>query len=288
VGAAEIRPKSMIAFYFWRCCSRTVGVISQGSIANVGNSYGSECHLLRYMGRHRRRLDDEIRQVIGAEGIDWLDFHFDPSRPLWCDSERKSLDFIHPASLIHQKWSMFWPQSGNPINWDAVGRAKVGADAEWLLVEAKANLEELKSSCQAKNTGSIEKIRAALDETKRALGVSPQRDWLTTRYQFCNRVAALHFIVTNSEAAHLLFVYFTGDDGRGRRTCPQHEGEWGKALREQEAYVRLPSTRSLAAFTSCSSPIYTKRPSQHVARNERITVFGGKTKLARATLSTTS
>lgn len=214
-------------------------------MANIGNGYGSECHLLRYLGRHRHRLDDEICKVIGANHIDWLDFHFDPSRPGWSDGERKGLDFIDPELPIHREWSRFWPQTGSAMNWDAVGRAGFHGCTEWLLVEAKANIEELESSCQAKDRRSIETIRKAIEDTKRELGVPPERDWLAEYYQFCNRIAALNFLVHNSQPAHLLFIYFTGDDGIGRRTCPKREARWESALRKQQEHTGLPSAHPL-------------------------------------------
>jgi len=49
--------------------------------------YGSECHIFRYLGRHRDRLDAMIRGKIGADAVRWLGFHFDPTKR-WLDWER--------------------------------------------------------------------------------------------------------------------------------------------------------------------------------------------------------
>jgi len=114
-------------------------------------------------------------------------------------------------------------------------------------VEAKANLEELSSDCGAKSARSVATIKRAFDETKRALGVPEDRDWLRGYYQFCNRVAVLHFLNKHFIPTRLLYIYFVGDEGDASRTCPQNEGEWKDALRAQEAHVGLPRGHKLEA-----------------------------------------
>src|SRR5437588_590472 len=54
--------------------------------AQIGCGYGSECHLLRYLGRHRQCLDKAQCDVIPADEVIWLDFPFDPRRT-WPDHE---------------------------------------------------------------------------------------------------------------------------------------------------------------------------------------------------------
>ena len=117
-------------------------------------------------------------------------------------------------------------------------------EEHWLLVEAKANVEEIESSCKAKKDGRAQ-IEAALAQTKEALGVRLEHDWLNRYYQFCNRVAALHFLNIHDVPAHLLFVYFVGDHIPGR-TCPQDAQAWGPVLLAQEEHVGLPANHPLA------------------------------------------
>ena len=38
--------------------------------------YGSEWHLLRYLGRHRHRLHHQIREATGGDVVDWLDYRW--------------------------------------------------------------------------------------------------------------------------------------------------------------------------------------------------------------------
>jgi len=158
-------------------------------MADIGHGYGSEWHLLRYLGRHRHSLDSALLQATGASAISWLDFHFTQNEPWW-DGERLGLDFISDNDLL-ERWRAFWPNSGTPINWDAVGRLQFEARFEWLLLEAKAHLAELKSDTHASLRGGLSQIEAALDETKRALGVPPAADWLHGYYQYCNRLGRI-------------------------------------------------------------------------------------------------
>ncbi len=214
-------------------------------MAEIGNGYGSECHLLRYLGRHRELFDGIVRREIAATAVRWLDFHFDPSRR-WMDGERKGIDFLPSDHPAHTAWAAFWPQRGNPPNWDAVGVATFRTDEEWLLVEAKAHLGEMCSDCQASEKGGLAVIRERFGELKRMLGVAAERDWLHRYYQFANRLAVLSFLTRNGVPARLLFVYFVGDRPRDGAQCPQTEGEWKAALAEQASWLGLERRHALS------------------------------------------
>ena len=215
-------------------------------MGEIGYGYGSECHLLRFMGRHRQILNRKILEIVGGDSIDWLDFGFKPRGP-WPDAEIKGLDFLepdHPASLA---WRDFWPQGRGIHNWDAVGQVTFGDAQEWLLVEAKANLQELHSDCGARNKTNRAKIEQAFAETRQALGVSEDRDWLHGYYQFCNRIAAHYFLNMRGVPSHLVYIYFLGDRGDERRTCPENREGWQEALRLQDEHVGLPEKHLLEA-----------------------------------------
>jgi len=212
-------------------------------MAKMGYGYGSECHLLRYLGRHRDLLDARVRKVVGAWEVHWLDFEFDPAKE-WPDVEWAGLDFLPTESLARTAWQGFWPQRGTPPNWDAVGQVTIDGRLEWLLVEAKAHLEELQSSCTAMEEGGRPTILAAMEATKRALGVPTDRDWLTGYYQYCNRLAILHFLNGHDVPARLLLIYFFGDKVPGRE-CPKDQEEWTNAIRAQAAHVGLPEYHPL-------------------------------------------
>lgn len=230
-------------------------------MGKLGIGYGSEWHLLWYLARHRGALDDAVRTATRADSVEWLDF---PVRPGGdnADAEWKGLDFLQGAEH-RAAWAEFWPQGSGIHNWDAVGTIRVGERSEWLLVEAKANCEEIRADCGAKPTGGLAKIQAALDVTKRALGVDPARDWLQGYYQFCNRLAVLQFLTSRGTPAHLLTIYFTGDVN-GDRACPEDEAGWGTAIEAQAAHVGLPLDHALSkrvhkvflgAFGNVTSPL---------------------------------
>ena len=215
-------------------------------MGKMGYGYGSECHLLRFMGRHRHLLDQRILTVVGGDSINWLDFGFNPNKT-WADAELEGLSFLPEDDAVYNAWKRYWPQGRGIHTWDAVAQVGFGDMEEWLLVEAKANLEELRSDCRAKSARSLATIKRAFDETKRALGVPEDRDWLYGYYQFCNRIAVLHFLSKHLVPARLLHIYLVGDKGDARRTCPQDERGWTEALRAQEAHVGLSRGHMLEA-----------------------------------------
>jgi hypothetical protein len=65
-------------------------------------------------------------------------------------------------------------------------------------------------------------------------------------YQFCNRIAALELMDRAGTKARLLYVYFYGDDGDSRRTCPSSARDWEGALRDRDDHVGLPLDHRLA------------------------------------------
>jgi hypothetical protein len=107
-------------------------------MGEIGYCYGSEWHLLRWLGRHRDELNKRVEAEIGADAVRWLDFHFDARKQPQFDREHEGLDFLPEESPARQAWMRYWPQSGRQQNWDAVGIATIQGADEWLLVEAKA------------------------------------------------------------------------------------------------------------------------------------------------------
>src|SRR4051812_16707829 len=108
-------------------------------MGEMGYGYGSECHLLRWMGRHRKQFDESVARSVGRPGtaIDWLDFRFREKGP-WPDAELEGMEFLSDNQAVWNAWQQFWPQTGTPPTWDAVGWLGSGDARELLLVEAKA------------------------------------------------------------------------------------------------------------------------------------------------------
>jgi hypothetical protein len=214
-------------------------------MAEMGEGYGSECHLLRYLGRHRNYFDEKVQSSVGADAVRWIDFHFDPTKR-WLDGERKGVDFLPPDHPAVHAWTKKWPQRGNPPNWDAIGVVTINGRDEWLLVEAKAHLGEMRSDCHAKEEGGLSAIRTMLADLKADLGIAADRDWLMRHYQYANRLAVLNLLAQNGAPARLLFIYFLCDRERDGNVCPKDSTGWEKALQEQSTWLGLEHAHKLS------------------------------------------
>ncbi len=213
-------------------------------MAQIGHGYGSEWHLLRWMGRHRKAFDQNIRAALGRKDdpIEWEDFRF--RKGDWPDEELEGLAFLENADL-QSKWADFWPQTGRAQTWDAVGWITSGARRDLLLIEAKAHLSELASNCNAAPHGGRPKIEAAFAPTKAALGVPLESNWMVGYYQYANRVTALNFLNGTGVSAHIVLIYFVGDKSGASRDCPSGKDGWAGALRAQDIHIGLPPTHIL-------------------------------------------
>jgi hypothetical protein len=203
-------------------------------MGKIGDGYGSEWQLQEYLRSDPDALSHEVARATGGAVIRWLG----PPPAGYGSREWKGMDFLPENHPARQSWKTFWPQSGNVQNWDAVGEIARDGRREWLLVEAKAHLDEIKSSCKATSSRSRETIVAALDSTKRAMQVNPSRDWLRPYYQYANRLAALYFLTEDKIPARLVMVYFFGDT-REKARCPQTEEEWRGELRTMHEHLGL-------------------------------------------------
>lgn len=216
-------------------------------MSKIGCGYGSEWHLLRYLGYHRSLLSQKVSEALGAESVTWLDFPFSKNgMPLQDDREFKGLEFLTDARILG-KWAYFWPRSGNAQNWDAVGKAVIEGKEAWVLVEAKAHVEEVKSRCGAISRRSRAQIMDVLAEVWEYLGATsqPLEHWFEPYYQFANRLAVLYFLGREGIAAHLVNVYFYGERERAGWECPQSPSEWEKVIRDEEAWLGISGDNGL-------------------------------------------
>jgi hypothetical protein len=231
-------------------------------MGKMGSGYGSEFHLLRYLGYHRHKLNQELENQTGLRVTDWLDFAF--GRKEKPDCEWKGVDFLDSTPNVKAAWLDFWPQSGNVPNWDAVGRLESDSGLEYLLVEAKAHVEELHSTCAAKKAnkengldklsnaarvnkaGGLNKIKGALNATIKVNGFSADvEDWLSPYYQYANRLTVLHFLLQHAISARLVFIYFYGDHWGDKKlngkplVCPQAPKGWEAPLKKMHEHLHL-------------------------------------------------
>lgn len=224
-------------------------------MGTIGHGYGSEWHLLRHLGYHRRYLSQEVLKVTGSKSIQWLDFDFSlENKPLKDDRELVGLEFIKNKQVL-EKWKAFWPQTGSAQNWDAVGKVQFDTSNDWLLVEAKSHIGEIKSRCGATSPFSKQKIYSAFQSTSKAFGhqSKPIENWLGPYYQYANRLAVLHFLMNEclpSVNARLLFLYFYGEN-RANLECPQSKQDWLPVIQEMIDWFGIDKSSTLASRVNC-------------------------------------
>ena len=88
------------------------------------------------------------------------------------------------------------------------------------------------------------------EATRDDLQVKVETDWTQDYYQYCNRIALLHFLVKHGVDAHLSYVYFVGDRsdlGSGGRDCPRNQQDWQDALAAQDHHVGIPADSPIRA-----------------------------------------
>lgn len=141
---------------------------------------------------------------IQSKDIEWVS-------PLAKDdfAEYRDGDFLNRVGINQLKIPLhdFWPKNGP--QWDALGK---GSDKEVFLVEAKAHIDEIVSSCGAKSPKSRKRIKRRFKETRDYLKCKPSIDWSTGLYQYANRIAHLYFLRhLNKINAYLIFVSFVND-----------------------------------------------------------------------------
>jgi hypothetical protein len=211
-------------------------------MAKIGYGYGSECHLLRWMGRHRKAFDKTMLNTVGTSSnekeIEWLDFGFSKEVRKWFDAELKGLEFIDNKDIVSD-WRNKWPTTGEQPNWDAVGLLTSTKDSideqEIVLVEAKAHTREVHSHCQAESLVSIKKITDTFKETAEDLNCKFDEEvWMQTYYQLANRLAIYNFLKRKNLNPHLVLLYFVGDMVGKKQDCPTDASGWMNALAKQD------------------------------------------------------
>lgn len=210
--------------------------------------YGSEFHLLRWMGRHRNEFDIRIKQLLGVDNASWIDFDFERGKTI-PDKELKGISFLknEPAyDSILTAWQDEWPQTGNSMNWDLIGYTDENKEKTWLLIEAKAHIDELKQSSGA-SKDSLVKIKEALNRAANYYGidVSIKNPWTKKYYQLANRIYILNLLERMGFKAKLINIYFIGDMSSKDRRSPQSEKEWLPEIEKMKKYLGIQNASSI-------------------------------------------
>ena len=171
---------------------------------------GSLKRLQDMLGQRPNPIDGAVRTAIGLGPdvtIDWRSPKAGDD-----NAEYRDAAFLERLGLERLSGDLrsFWPTRGP--QWDALA---VTSDGKVILVEAKAHVGELASTCDA-GAKARKLIDASLSAAKKYYGAAEAADWATGYYQYANRLAHLMFLRKHGVDAHLVFIYFLNDrDVRG-------------------------------------------------------------------------
>jgi hypothetical protein len=192
-----------------------------GRFPQPSDGQGSLRCIQTLVNEHPALFTQHIKEQLNitSDTIEWVS-------PLKDDeyAEYRDNDFLERLGISELKVPLnhFWPERGP--QWDALGK---GSNGEVFLVEAKANIPELLSSCEAKSPKSRKRIQRRFRETREFLKCKPSIDWSTGFYQYANRIAHLYFLRhLNKINTYLIFVYFVNDTSH----IPTSLEQWHGAL----------------------------------------------------------
>jgi hypothetical protein len=214
-------------------------------MAKIGLGYGSEFHLLRFLGRHRNQLDKQILDLLNESNtsIDWLDFNFNANADI-PDKEFIGIEFLQNRkdyTKLKQSWKGFWPSPNNAQNWDAICRIQ----NKWILIEAKANEQEISSTCSA-SPKSQKFISNQFDTIKKNYNISKNADWIRGYYQKANRILFLEYLRHNGIEANLLFIYFiNGFMKDGIQLGVNSTNDWNLIINRQDKHLGIDNCGAL-------------------------------------------
>lgn len=177
----------------------------------------------------------ELLDVPAMGPVEW-------KSPLGDDSyaEYRDAAFLKRLGLerLSDALAAFWPARGP--QWDALG---VNGN-KFVLVEAKAHLAEMKSSCAA-GPKSRQQIEKAFKQVCDDLGFADPARWVDDYYQLANRIAHLWFLRQHGVDAHLLLIGFINDEEmRG----PKKPEEWRSEYKRVESVLGISPGHALSAY----------------------------------------
>jgi hypothetical protein len=231
---------------FRRFC-RAVSRLAGGREFGGEGAKGSQLRIREWVGERPADLERAVREelpTLPAGPIEWLS-------PLAAGGYKELRDDVWALVGVDPspQAAGWWPKGG-PV-WDAVGRMPGGGI---VLVEAKSHATELRSPRSKASQRSAATIEAALQKTKRALGVPQSAARDGTYYQVANRLAFLHWLHEHAHReAWLVNVYFTGDSftsGGATVTGPADEGGWADPIAQAKQALQIPDEHRLSGHTA--------------------------------------
>jgi hypothetical protein len=181
-----------------------------------------------------------------------------------------------------RKWWLVHTKGANTPNWDFASTCLVNESPGFLLIEAKANAQELGNAGkslvltvkgQRRPQSSLQKSKANHDRICGAIGeASTALSQLqvtkpfsaSSHYQFANRLAFVWKLASMGIPTALLYLGFVGDDGLdgGLKPFKDHR-EWLDAFNDHVSSI-LPSKAADLAFTVNRTRAYILVRSRHV------------------------
>jgi hypothetical protein len=217
-------------------------------MAEMALGYGSEYQLLRFLGHHRQELDRLIIKNTKINenleyNMEWLDYPKDKKRKS-LDGEYIGLEFLDKKLLnkVSGNWKKYWPKNGP--NWDGIIYCSPivpnsSLEDKWIIVEAKAQIKELESPCQAENKESKKQIEEAFFVTQRRFNIKTENSWLKQYYQLANRLAFINFMLDNGIQCSLLNIYFINGWPNKPEKNVMNIGTWKEKIHEEYSYLGI-------------------------------------------------
>jgi len=157
-------------------------------------------------------------------------------------SEYRDNDFLKVLGInkLSIPLKNFWPKNGP--QWDALGKS----NDKYFIVEAKANIPELKSPGTKASEKSIKLIEKSLNDVKKYLNIDSSFNWMEIYYQYTNRIAHLYYLrVLNNLDAFLIFIYFLNDP---TVNGPKSINEWENEIIELQNKIGFKNDNILSNY----------------------------------------
>lgn len=211
-----------------------------GRYPQKSNSKGSLKRIQCLINNNVNIINSEIQtQWAEIKNIEWVSPKSNDDY-----AEYRDQAFMDKLSIenVKETFNKFWPKMGH--QWDALAKAD---NEKIILVEAKANIPELVTPpTSAKAKTSLDKINNSLLVVKKYVNSKSTADWSQHFYQYCNRLAHLHFLRKKlKKDAYLIFIYFIGDntvDG------PKTKSEWVGAIKVMKQYLGIDKKHKLSRY----------------------------------------
>ncbi|GMO27306.1 MAG: hypothetical protein Ta2B_07970 [Termitinemataceae bacterium] len=203
------------------------------------NSHGSLKDLQILINEKSHLINNELKKHLNKKiDIKWVS-------PIKDDnfSEYRDADFLNLLGINNNlkiPLNEFWPKNGP--QWDALGN-----DNDTIfIVEAKANIPELKSPETKASGDSKILINKSLDSVKEYLNIDKNVNWTSTYYQYTNRIAHLYYLrVINNIKTYLIFIYFINDNSvNGPKTIE----EWKHEINNLHKDIGLVNDNKLSEY----------------------------------------